>query len=815
MSNLWQDIRFGLRMLRASPAFTLVAVLTLALGIGANTAIFSVVDAVLLRSLPFPDSSRLVAITRVDLRNGESVRALSYPDFEDLRSGSHTLESAALYNEDSFTLTASGEPVHLRAGVASADLFRVLGISAQLGRTFLREEDAPDARVAMLSDHLWRQRFAADPSVLGRTVTLNGRNYSIVGVLPPGIQFPLDDPRPLDVWTTIAVYRVTSDGDKPVTEQRGSHFLLAIGRLKPGVTIPQANAEFSAISASLARQYPDTNAHLAMRPESALDALVGDVRPALWILLGAVGLVLLIACANVANLLLARATVRQREVAVRAAMGAARSRILRQLLTESLLLAVAGAIPGTLLAVWATRLLATLNADQIPRLANASVDWSALSFTLAATLSTAVIFGLIPALQASRFNLTGSLREGGRGGGETVRHVRLRNLLVVSEISLALMLLVGSGLLLHSLLNILRVPPGFDPHGLIAFDLDLPGTRYGKPEQSAQFFRELLPRLRALPGVESASAVMPLPFSDNSLRTSFQIEGRPVPKSEEPYTQLRCVGQEYFRTMRIPLVSGRAFSATDTRDANKVIIINQTLAKKFFPNENPLGKRIKPGASDSSDEPMREIVGVVGDVKHRTLWRAPDPEVYIPYDQLAFGAMTIVVRAAGDPHSLLSAIRAQVIGLDPELPLYGVRTLEEYISGTVAQRQFTALLLALFAGIALVLAGVGLYGVMSYGVAQRTHEIGIRVALGAASEDVLRLVVGQGLRLTALGLALGALAALAASRLLAKMLFGVSGADPLTFAVVAVVFLAIAVAACYVPARRAARVDPLVALRYE
>ena len=815
MTSFWQDVRFGLRMLRASPAFTLVAVLTLALGIGANTAIFSIVDAVLLRALPFPDSGRLVDISRLDLRNNESVRALSYPDFQDLRAQSRTLQSAAVYNVDSLTLTGAGEPAHVSAGVASASIFQVLGVSPKLGRAFLSAEDAPGSRVAILSDSLWRERFAADPSVLGRAITLNARSYTVVGVLPPGFQFPLDEPRPLDLWTTIAAYRVSSDGDKPVTEQRGSHFLLAIGRLKPGVTLPQADAEFSAISAALAKQYPDSNAHLAMRPQSAIEALVGDARPALFVLLGAVGLVLLIACANVANLLLARATVRRREVAVRAAMGASRSRILRQLLTESVLLALAGAIPGALLALWATRLLATLQAAEIPRLAGASVDGLALAFTFAASLATAVLFGLVPALQASRFNLTGSLREAGRGGGETVRHLRLRNLLVVSEISLALMLLVGSGLLLHSLLNIFRVPPGFDPHGLIAFDLDLPGTRYGKSEQSIQFFHELLSRLQSVPGVDSASAVMPLPFSANSMRTSFQIEGRPVPESDAPATFLRCVGQDYFHTMRIPLLSGRTFSASDTREAKKVIIINQTMARRFFPNENPIGKRIQPSASDTADEPLREIVGVVGDVKHRTLWRAPDPEIYIPYDQLAIGGMTVVVRSSGDPRSLLPAVRAQVRTLDSELPLFGVRTLQDYISGSVAQRRFTALLLGLFAGVALLLAAVGLYGVISYGVAQRTHEIGVRVALGAASSDVLRLVLAQGLRLTLLGLAIGALAALAASRLLAGMLFGVSGADPLTFLVVALVFLAVALAACLVPARRASRVDPLVALRYE
>ena len=813
MHSFWQDVRLGLRGMAKSPGFTFVAILTLAVGIGANAAIFSVVNAVLLRALPFPNSG-LAAVYRVDTRTGDASYAMSYPDFEDIRAQCHSFDALAVYDDTSYTLTGAGEPLHLTAGVVSADLFRVLGVWPALGRAFLPSEDEPGARVVLLSDRMWREHLGSDPGAVGHMLTLNGRSYTIVGVLPPGFQFPVDSAR-YDLWTTIAVERVSASGDQPMTEHRGAHFLQVIARLKPGVALSQANAELAGIGATLAREYPDTNAHFGVRASNALDVLVGDVRPVLGVLLGAVGLVLLIACANVANLLLARATARRREMGIRAALGAASSRILRQLLTESVLLAFAGALPGVLLAVWATKLLGTLHSLQIPRLANASVDWRALLFTLAASLATALVFGMVPAVHGARFSLTGSLREGARGSGETAGHARLRSALVVCEVSLALLLLVGSGLLLHSLLNILRVQPGFDPHGLIAFDLDLPGTRYGKPEQSAQFFRELLPRLQSLPGVVSASAVVPLPFSDDIIRTSFQIEGRPVPRSEEPIVHLRCIGQNYFRTMRIPLIAGRPLDSRDTRDSVPVVVINQTLARRYFPNENPIGKRIEPGLADRGEPVMREIVGVVGDVRHRVLWRSPDPEAYVPYDQVSLGGMTLVVRSQGDPRSLLSAMRGQVRQLDAELPLFNVRTLDEYISGSVAQRRFMAMLLAIFAGVAMLLAAVGLYGVMSYGVAQRTHEIGVRMALGAESSHVLRLVVGQGLRLTVLGLALGCLAALAASRLLSSMLFGVAGNDPATFAAVAALFLGVALAACYIPALRAARVDPLVALRHE
>jgi putative ABC transport system permease protein len=814
MSTWLQDLRFAFRALGKNPGFTAVAALTLALGIGANTAIFSVIDAVLLRALPFPEPDRLVAIWGTSDRSGENRRAICYPDFEDLRAQSHAFESTSVTDDASFTLNGAGDPIHLTAGVVSADFFRLLGVVPPVGRGFLPQEDAPGTRVALLSDRLWRERFAADPGVVGRAITLSDRTYSVVGVLPPEFEYPGSE-QPYDLWTTIAIDRVASDGDKPMTEQRGAHFLRAIGRLRPGASLAQANAELAGLAAALGKQYPGTNLHLGLRVEPAIEALVGDARPALWMLLGAVGLVLLIACANVANLLLARGAARQREVAVRAALGASRARLLRQLLTESLLLSLAGAVPGVLLAVWATKFLATVPSLSIPRLAHASVDWRTLLFTLGTVLLTAGLFGIVPAWHASRYSLTASLREGSRGTGESTGHARLRGLLVVFEVTLALVLLVGSGLLVQSLVRLLRVPPGFDPHNVIAFDLDLPATRYGRPEQSAQFFRELQPRLAALPGVVSASAAMPLPYTDNNMRTSFETEGRPMAQSELPSTNFRSISLDYFRTMRIPILAGRDFTAADGRQAAPVIIINEQFAKKYFPGENPIGKRIKPGISDFGDSKMREIVGVVGSVRHRALWRAPEAECYVPYDQVALGGMTVVVRGARDPEQLMPAVRHEVRRMDSQLPLYGVRTLEQYISGSVAQRRFLTLLLGSFGGVALLLAVIGLYGVMSYGVSQRTHEIGVRVALGAASTDVLRLIVSQGLRLTLLGITLGWLCSLGASRFLGSLLFGVSGNDPVTFLAVSGLFLAVALAACFVPARRAMRVDPLVALRYE
>ena len=809
MLTMWQDIRYALRMLSKSAGFTVVVILTLALGIGANTAIFSVVSAVLLQPLPFPQPERIVSIHGLDLRSGETGRPLSYPDFADLQAQSKTLGSVAAYDDGTATLTAAGDPVHLELCGVSADMFAVLRAKPMFGRVFVSTEDRPGSRVVILSHRLWKTRFGGDPNVASKPIMLDGKPYTIAGVMPPEFQFPLDA-QPMDLWMSMG-----AAVDAESQTERGSHFLKVIGRLKDGATLQQANAETSEIAARLANQYPDTNGHMGMGLEPEINALVGKVQPALLLVLGAVGFLLLIACANAANLLLARAAGRQREMAIRASLGAGRARILRQLLTESVLLALAGGASGLLLAVWGAAALTNLPSVGIPRLASAGVDLRGLGFTLGVSLLTGVLFGLAPALHASRFNLFGSLKEGGRTATDGMGRSRVRSILVISQVSLAVVLLIGASLMIESMYYLLHQSPGFDPQGVLAFDLDLPDARYGKPEQSADFFKELLSRLRNVPGVKNASAVMPLPLSSGIMRTSFEIEGQPMAKSDLPRTQIRAVGLDYFQAMRIPLIAGREFTGRDDRNASHVIIINQTLSRRFFPNENPLGKHMKPGMSAGKTDSMCEIVGVVGDVKHRNLWQQPDPESYVPYEQNSIGAMNVVVRSENDPMLLLPAIREQLRSLDAELPIYHAQRMEEYVAASVAQRRFTGLLCAVFAGAGLLLAVVGLFGVMSYSVAQRTHEIGVRLAVGAEKPDILRLILTEGMRITVVGIALGLLGAFAVSSVVKSQLFGVSATDPLTFLGVVAALALVALAACYIPARRATRVDPMVALRYE
>ncbi|MGC1618322.1 MAG: ABC transporter permease [Candidatus Acidiferrum sp.] len=808
MLMLWQDIRYGLRMLAKSPGFTAVVVLTLALGIGANTAIFSAVSAVLLQPLPFPQPDRLVALLRTDLRTGEQGRAQSYPDFADLRAQSKSLEAAAAYDEGSATMTGMGDPIHLSTGIFSADMFKVLRVPPVLGREFTAAEDKPGTHVAMLSYRLWKTRFGGDPKVTDKRIVLDGTPYTVAGVMPADFQFPLDS-QPMDLWTTIAVEGAESQAE------RGSHFLGVIGRLKNGTTLAAANAETAEISARLGKQYQDTNSRWRMALQPEMQALVGDVRPALLMVLGAVGFLLLIACANAANLLLARAAGRQREMAIRASLGAGKSRILGQLLTESMLLSLAGGALGLLLAVWGTAALANLPSLGIPRLASAGVDARALAFTLVVSLFTGIVFGLAPALHASRFNLFRSLKEGGRTATDGLGRSRLRALLVISQVSLAVVLLIGASLLIESMFHLLHQSPGFDPQGVMAFNLDLPDSRYGKPEQSADFFRDLLARIRAVPGVKDASGVLPLPLSGDSMRTSFEMEGKPMAKSDLPSTNIRAVGLDYFQTMRIPLLEGREFNARDDRHAPHVVIINQTLARRFFPNESPIGKHIKPGMTSGKTDVMCEIIGVVGDVKHRRLWLPHDPESYVPYEQNPMGGMNIVVRSAADPMTLLPALRTQVHALDPELPIYKAQRMEDYLAASVAQRRFTSLLCSIFAGAGLLLAVVGLFGVMSYSVAQRTHEIGVRVAVGAEKTDILRMILREAMGITTMGIGLGLLGAFGLSRILENQLFAVSATDPLTFLGVVTALVVVALLACSIPARRATRVDPMVALRYE
>ena len=627
-------------------------------------------------------------------------------------------------------------------------------------------------------------------------------------------QFPLNS-QPPELWTTFGDRMVGNFTEVPMTSERGAHFLAAIGRLKTGVTLQEANTDTNAIGAVLEKQYPDTNGHLSLALQPEIEAMVGDIRPVLMMVLGAVGFLLLIACSNAANLLLARAAGRRREMAIRASMGAGRARVLRQLLTESVLLALAGGLLGLLLAVWGTTLLAGLPSLQIPRLAQAGIDLRVLAFTFGVSVLTGVLFGMAPAWHASRFNLFLSLKEGGRANSESKNAARARNILVVAQVSLAVILLVGASLLIESMVHLTRQSPGFDPNGVMAFNLDLPDARYGKPEQSAAFFRELLTRVRALPGVQTASAVLPLPMSDDVIRTSFQIEGRPVAKSEEPRVHFRIVAQDYIKTMHIPLIAGRDITARDQRNSAPVVLINEALARRYFPNEDPVGKHIKPGVSDSGPEKMREIVGVVGDVHHRNLWQATDPECYVPYDQASLGEMSVVVRAQGEPMNLLASIREQVRALDTELPIYKARDMRDYVEASVAQRKFTSTLVSVFAAAGLLLATVGLFGLISYSVEQRRTEIGIRVAVGAERGDIIGMVLRSGITLALAGIVVGLAGTLAISRVLKNQLFGVSATDPLTFAGVALALIAVATAACYIPAWRAANADLLVALRNE
>jgi putative ABC transport system permease protein len=814
MNTLMQDIRYALRMLRKSPGFALIAIITLALGIGANTAIFSVVDAVLLKPLPYPQPNRIAAVWGTHSKMGESRRTLSYPDFKDLQAQNHVFAHVAVYSDSTTSLTGGGEPLHLYAETVSSDMFSVLGVQPILGRAFLADEDQPGHLVAMIGYRLWQSQFGADPGIVGRAVTFGGRDFTIVGVLPASFVFPFNSDAP-DVWKTFSEDTISDTGEKPMVEQRDAHFVEALARLKPGITLAQANAEADAIGNRLAAQYPDTNKYMSFEVESALDSLVGSLKPQLRVLLGAVAFVLLIGCANIANLLLARATARQREMAIRSAMGAGRARIIRQLLIEAGMISLAGGACGLIVAAWGTEYLVKLASGQFPRVAGTALDGRVLAFTFIASVVTAFLFGIAPAVQLSSQPLSEILKEGGRSSSQSARQHRLRNILIVGEMALAVILLSCAGLLIESLSNLQHVNPGINPHGVLTFAIDLPGSRYSKPEAIKAFFRQLTERMRALPGVESASTGVPLPFSDARIGTTYSLEGHPVPPSEEPHVHFRAVNVDYFRTMGIPLLEGRTFAATDNASAPNVIVINQALASKAFPGEDPIGKHIKPGVSESGLPPFREIIGVVGNVKVRGLDSPDDAECYTPEEQTGFDWQYGVVRTSVPPTTLIPAIRDQVRAIDKDVAIFDVKTMDEYLAKATAQPRLDSALLALFAGLALILAMVGIYGVMSYGVAQRTNEFGIRMTLGAQRGDMIGLVLKQGLGVAAIGAAVGIAAAVGATRLLSSLLFGVKPGDPLTLAAVSVILLVCALVACYIPARRAMRVDPMVALRYE
>jgi putative ABC transport system permease protein len=815
MGTLLQDMRYGIRMLMKNPGFTIIAVLTLALGIGANTAIFSVVNAELLRPLPFRDSGRLVSVATANSRMHTSNGSTSYPDFLDWQSQNQVFEKMAAYTDATFTFTGQEHPAHLEGASVSAETFDLLGVSPELGRTFQAGEDGPNHHVVIISDHLWKQLFKGDPGIIGRVITLDHSGYTVVGVMPADFRYPVQR-EPEAIWSTLSPLNETSDNSPPMVQHRGAHFLTCIARLKPGVTLAQAQAAMDVIASSLSKQYPDTNKYMSVHLSSEQERLTGAIRPALLVMMIAVGLVLLIACVNVANLLLARATTRGREIAIRTAMGAGRVRVVRQLLTESLLLAIFAGVLGTALAFWCSDVLVRLSPENLPRVGEIHIDGWALAFTAGLSLLTGILFGLAPAVQSTQSNIVEALKEGSLSTTAGRSRHGLRSSLVIVEMALALILLVSAGLLIRSLIRLQSVNPGFDPHNVMTASLDLPDAKYSDPKK-AEFFRELTPLLNALPGVRSAAAVFPLPMSGDEIRTSFQIEARPVAKSDEPHTSIRGVTPNYFGTMRIPLLQGRDFTERDEAKATPVIIVNQAFAQQFFPGENPVGKHIQAGISNGGPgtAPMREIVGVVGNVKFEDLTTEFSPESYIPYGQLQFGSVTIVARSAIDPQGLAKPIASVVQSIDKDLPTYAPKTVEQYLNGTIAVPRFNTFLLAIFAALAMILTAVGLYGVISYTVAQRTHEIGIRMALGAQPADMLRLVVGQGMRLALMGVGLGLVAALGLTRFLSSLLFGVSSTDPVSFAVVVVMLFAVVLLACYIPARRAMRVDPMVALRYE
>jgi len=801
MGTLLRDIRYSIRALAKSPGFTAIAVLTLALGIGANTALFSVVDAVFLRPLPFTNPSRLVwSWGKCPLCSGGAV---SPADFVDFRAQNQSFEyyGARAVGDSLFNLTGTDKPVQIKGQMVTAGFFDAIGIQPRYGRIFnAADEKTSDPESVILSRHLWQENFGGDPNIVGKSISLDGKSRTIVGVLVNDIPLLSE----ADLW-------YPAPFQNQGMQTRRSHFLRPVGLLKPGVTISEAQSEFDIIAVHLAKEYPVTNTGWSVTLEPLRDVLIGNVRTAFIVLIGAVALVLLIACANIASLLLARNTSRQREIAIRTALGAGRSRLVRQLLTESLVLALAGGTAGIFLANAGVELLKQLGPQSLPRLDEVSVNGVALAFTLAIAVVTGVLFGLGPALKASRRDLTQSLKEGGASGDSRAKH-RAHNVLVVAEVALSLVVLIASGLLLNSFWRLLRAPLGFDPANVLTTEISLAAPRYDDPHRREAFFHELQDRMQSLPGVKSAGFVTALPLSGEGNDTFFTIvEHPPANPNDNNDADFRLIDGNYFEAMRISLLTGRAFDRQDSVESRKVVIVNEPFVKKYFPNENPLGKHLNM-FEGKPEFVQREIVGIVGGNKHYALQESPRPEMFTPG---SFTRMNIVIRGVGDPGTLATAVRQSIHAIDPEETTSTFRTMEDVVASSAATDRFNTFLLGAFAAIALLLTAAGIFGVLSCLVTQRTREIGLRMALGAHPRDVLRVIVGHGVRLALLGMAIGIAGALFVTRWMSSVLFDVKPTDPPTFAAVAVVLGAVAFLAAYIPARRAMRVDPMVALRHE